>query len=249
MKEKKEPQTLDLLSAEKGLTGIKLDEGRHQTLIVTYHTGAKLEAQKVWMMNKLKFLNWYQQLEEQYHAKIIQINFKCRQTYSLVLELGYAGFLDLKAISDEVFRSDLINFIRRNFAMRIIEEFPLPFEAEAFWGIPAAANAMCKYVFTQYGEEPVIDENIIKVIENPGFKKEIKTVIEENDGVFVNLRVERAREEKYFVGYLEYKRKDEHGFDLFTPDPLSKALRMIMYKFLKDNNSCRLEPWGEEDIT
>lgn len=245
MKEKSQNR-LSLIGAILNLGKIQVMEGKTDQLTLTYRTGAILEAQKVWMEGQLK--EWYQELEKRYEVKIVKKHFAYNgQNYSLTIVLEVSHTVDWNTISDEAFRSQLFKDIRRYLAERIIKEYPLPFKSEANWDIPVAPNAPCKYVFSKHVEPPILDEKQVKIINSDKFQNAVKAAIEENDGVFVSIRISRIREEKYAVGYFEFTRNQESQYDLFTRDPLIEALSNVMKRFFKSNLSFQAK--GEEDIT
>ena len=244
MKEKSQSQ-LSLNKAILNLGKIQVLEGKTDQLTLTYRTGAILEAQKAWMEARLE--KWYQALEEKYEVKIAKKHFSYNgQNYSLIIVLETPHSVAWDTISDEAFRSQLFKDVRRYLAERIIEEYPLPFESRANWDIPIAPNARCKYLFCEHGVAPILNENQVKVIGGEKFQNAVKKAVEENDGVYIGIRIARIREGKYTVGYLEFSRNHEFKNDLFFKDPLIDALVNVMKKFFKDRLSFKGR--GEEDI-
>jgi len=242
--EEKDQNFLDMVIAMSDLAALKVIDGKPDQLTVTYTTSAVLEAQKVWMESQLD--GWYQDLGKKFNVKIVGKWFKGGQQYSLVLELEIPIYVDWSVISDTGFRKELITAVRKYFVQRIIQEHPLPFNAEAFWEIPIVPGAMCKYIFTKYQEDPILSEKEAEIIEKDNFKQAVKRAIEENGGVFIAIRVELIMDGKYKVGYLEYKRTGIIFMDFWAKDPLTNALNDVIKRYFKDR--LNLSPHGETDV-
>ena len=198
------------------------------------------------MLQQLADADWYEELENHYPVRVVRKNFKYLETYSLVLELESAGFLNVEAIWDKDFKKKLLNWKRKYYAMRIIREFPLPFKAAAFWDVPAAANAMCKYLFAKTNHAPVLEPKEEAVIRSEAFQRKIQAAIENNNGEFVGIRVERIRAQ-FSIGYLELKIKYQRNFELGVMDRIDKALHKVMAKYF--DGRLYLKEHGEEDVT
>jgi len=239
----KNQRSLDMVVALQDLGKTEVVKSGSDRLVVKYVTGAVLEAQKVWMESQLD--EWYKDLEKKFNVKIVKRWTKGGHQYSLVLKLEIPICVKWN-ISDDGFREELVRTVRKYFAERIIEEHPLPFRAKTILDIPIAPEAMCKYIFSKYQNNPVLDEKEAKIIEGDKFKQEVKRAIKENGGVFIAIRVALIRDGKYKIGYLEYKHMDIISADSWTLDPLIMSLHNVMEKWFK--NRLHLLPHGETDI-
>jgi len=235
----------DLFTALRDIERISIVRGKSDQLMVTYTTSAVLEAQKVWMIGQLD--EWYQDLEQKFNLKIAERWFTHNdQRYSLVLKLEIPVYVVWNIISDDDFRKELIKTVRKYFAQRIIKEHPLPFRAEAFWDIPIAPKVTCKYVFSPFNRTVVLGRKEAKIIESDEFKQAVKKAIEENDGVFIGIRVESIRDWRYKIGYLEYQYNKVASTGFLEVNPLNEALNAVMLKYFK--KELFLQPHGEKDI-
>lgn len=235
----------DLIVALRSLETISIIDGKSDQLTVTYTTSAVLEAQKVWMADQL--IEWYEDLERKFGIKIVEKDFSYSQRYSLVLKLEIPVYVDWSVVSDNDFRKEIIKTIRKYLAQRIIKEHPLPFKVEAFWNISIAPRVTCKYVFSRHSGAPILSTKEAKIIRSDKFKQTVKKVIKENDGVFVGIRVESIRDEKYEIGYLEYQYNKVAFTGFLEINPLDEALGVIISKYFK--KELFLQPHGEKDIT
>jgi len=235
----------DLLNALRDLGTISIINGKSDQLMVTYTTSAVLEAQKVWMIGQLD--GWYQDLERKFNLKIAERWFiNNDQRYSLVLKIEIPVYVGWNVISDDDFRKELVKTVRKYFAQRIIKEHPLPFRVEAFWDIPIAPKVTCKYVFSSSNRTVVLGRKEAKIIESDEFKQAAKKAIEENDGVFIGIRVESIRDRRYEIGYLEYQYNEVASAGFLEVNPLNKALNAVMLRYFK--YELFLNPCGEKDI-
>jgi len=238
----------DLITVLRDLEAVKTVNGKSDQLTVTYTTSAELEAQKVWMSDQLT--GWFEDLEQRFSVKIIEKTFSCGQRYSLVLKLEIPVYVDWSVISDDDFRKEIIKTVRKCLAQRIIKEHPLPFRAEAFWDIPIAPGVTCKYVFSRYGScgsTPILNAGEAKIIRSDKFKKAVRKAVEENDGVFVGIRIESVRDKRYEIGYLEYQYNEITSSGFLEFNPLDNALDTVMSKYFK--REVFLNPHSEKDIT
>jgi len=235
----------DLITALRSFEKISMINGKFDQITVTYTTSAVLEAQKVWMADQLT--GWYEDLEQKFGIKVVEKDFSCSQRYSLVLKLEIPIYVDWSVISDDNFRKEVIKTVRKYLAQRIIKEHSLPFKAEAFWDIPIAPKVTCRYVFSRHGSAPILSVKEAKIIKSDKFRQAVKKAVEENDGIFVGIRVESIRDEKYEIGYLEYQYNKVTSTGFLEIDPLDKALVVVMLGFFK--KELFLQPRGEKDIT